>query len=179
MSPPSDKISAMLHGSASRLIVLILITALSSATAQFNNSSRPPVTADEGVRKAEYTGDIEAQDWLGNIYMRLPEYIPEVQAFLAQLYAADREGNAQPESSPGSGLIGNLQPPKYEVHLVNASVLDILDAIAVRSREIAESSAEVGQPPKFPMVGWKAKLPPIRNLGPGAWMQRVFSAMPQ
>ncbi len=97
------------------------------------------------VRDYRVDGDFSAAQLIENI----TEDAPELGYFLrrSQEQRAARTGRAS--GSPGSIISGNMSSPRFTLHIRNATVRQILDAISLRSIEMFRDGKNFGP------TGWE------------------------
>jgi hypothetical protein len=129
------------------------------------------------VRLAQF--DMVTDDWPQNLHMRVVEFSPSLSAYLHKWYQLESPLKA-PAGSPGANMAGTVSPPRVEIHLKNASVLEVMNAVSEWTLRL--SSAKDGSvPPDMTIwpVGWRCQIPQTDQFTFEFWSHAIFSAFPQ
>ncbi|HXJ38320.1 MAG TPA: hypothetical protein VNH18_03520 [Bryobacteraceae bacterium] len=123
--------------------------------------------------------DMVTEDWPQNLHMRAIEFSPEIGAYLQKWYRMESKPKA-PIGSPGVNMMSTVAPPRVEVHLENASVLEIMNAISEWTLQL--SVARDNSVPKVVTiwpVGWQGEVPRTDETTFEYWSHAIFSSFPR
>ncbi len=101
--------------------------------------------------------DISRSEWPGNLFGRIREFAPDLDAYLTerQRKYLERAGRV-PHGTPGAIMSTNVAPPRIEIHLGPTTVRDALNAIAAYTLTHVLTN-EAGATFKQPS-GWEFRL---------------------
>lgn len=75
--------------------------------------------------------DISVRDWPRNIFARITNFAPDLNAYLtARAEEYQRRMHLPPPGSPGVTMTTNVTPPHIEIHLQQTTVRGALNAMA-------------------------------------------------
>jgi hypothetical protein len=128
--------------------------------------------------------DMSVDAWPSNWFMQVPDFSAEVRSRLENYYN-QWPHPPSPSGFPGVNLETDRQPPHLELHLRNVTVKDVLNALASRYLDWADSEnaamAQRGGAVTYPVfaLGWELRLPETDQIPINVWIHSVFGTFPE
>ncbi len=122
--------------------------------------------------------DMVTADWPQNLHMRVVEFSPELSAYLRKWY---RLGSTQePAGSPGANMTGTVSPPRVEIHIKNATILEVMNAVSEWTLRLSSSrDGSVQKGVTLWTFGWRCQIPQTDQSTFEFWSHAIFSAFPR
>ena len=103
--------------------------------------------------------DLDLHEWPGNVFARLTQLIPELQAYLsAKVMECSRRTGQPPPGTAGAAMSTNVPPPPIKIELRNTTVRGVLSAVAAYTLEHAPRDRSVW--PFYSPSGWRVDFTP-------------------